>query len=360
MNRQLRVLRHALLTASFIALAGHLAAAEPSSHHYLKTELVSDVPGRAAVTDPNLVNPWGLVSSPTSPWWVADNGIGLSTLYNGAGATRSLVVTVPNIVGAKDPSAPTGIVFNGVATDFLIAAGQPARFLFATENGTIAGWNTGPMAVQLVDNSATAVYKGLTLAANNGANCLYAANFKAGTVDVLDHAFSPVPLAADAFQDPELPANYAPFNVQAVGDAICVTFAEKQAGSIDEVHGAGKGYVDLFTPAGVLLRRLDWGPWFNAPWGVAQAPAGFGRFSHMILVGQFGSGKIAAFDADTGEFRGLLRGARGRPIIIDSLWALRFGNDANAGPATTLFFTAGIEDEAHGLFGTITVVNGKH
>jgi uncharacterized protein (TIGR03118 family) len=359
MNTQIRVLPHAVLVSLCIGLAVNLPADESASRHYLKTELVSDVSGRTAVTDANLVNPWGLVSSATSPWWVADNGTGRSTLYNGTGTAQALVVTVPNVAGSTDASAPTGIVFNGVATDFLVAAGQPARFLFATEGGTIVGWNSGPNAVQVVDNSAAAVYKGLTLTANNGANLLYAANFKAGTVDVFDNAFHPVTLAAGAFQDPEVPADYAPFNVQVVGDVIYVAFAQREAGSIDEVHGAGKGRVDVFTPAGVLLRHLRWGPWFNAPWGVVQAPAGFGRFSNAILVGQFGSGKIVAFDPDNGEFRGILREAHGRPVIIDGLWALRFGNGASAGPATTLFFTAGIEDEAHGLFGTITSVAGN-
>ncbi len=206
----------------------------------------------------------------------------------------------------------------------------------------------------MVDNSSTAVYKGLTLASANGADFLYAANFEAGTVDVFDNTFKPVALGAGAFRDPRLPRSYAPFNVQSVGASIYVTFAQRKPGSIDEVHGPGKGFVDVFSPEGVLQQRLRWGPWFNAPWGVALAPAGFGRLSNLILVGQFGSGKIAAFDPASGEFRGLVRGALRRPLIIDGLWALSFGNGASAGPATTLFFTAGPNDEAHGLFGTLT------
>lgn len=340
-----------------LGLTTGLTADDRVPAHYVQTNLVSDVAGTAAATDAHLVNPWGLSRSATSPWWVSDNGTGLSTLYNGAGAVQSLVVTVPNVAGVKDPAAPTGTVFNGVATDFLVAANQPAHFLFATEGGTIAGWNSGANAVIMVNNSGKAVYKGLALAANNGANFLYAANFQAGTIDVFDHAFKPVALAADAFKDPKLPDGYAPFNVQSIGGAIYVAFAKTEAGSVDEVHGPGKGFVDVFSPAGVLQKRLRWGAWFNAPWGIALAPANFGRFSNLILVGQFGSGKIAAFDPKTGEFRGMVRGEHGRPLIIEGLWALSFGNGAGAGPVNTLFFTAGIDDEAHGLFGTITPVN---
>jgi uncharacterized protein (TIGR03118 family) len=325
--------------------------------HYEQTNLVSDVAGLAAATDANLVNPWGLSRSAAGPWWVADNGTGRSTLYNGEGAIQSLVVTLPNVPGAADPSAVTGTVFNGVATDFLIAPGQPAHFLFSTEEGTISAWNSGPNGALVVNNAGKAVYKGLALASANGVTRLYAANFQAGTVDVFDTSFQPVDLGAGAFRDPRIPPNYAPFNafnVQAIGDSIYVTFAQKEAGSIDEVHGPGRGFVAVFSPQGEFQKRLRWGAWFNAPWGVALAPADFGRFSNTVLVGQFGSGKIAAFDPESGEFRGLLRGDHGRPLMIEGLWSLSFGNGANAGPVNTLFFTAGIDDEAHGLFGTIT------
>ncbi|HWA85070.1 MAG TPA: TIGR03118 family protein [Opitutus sp.] len=324
------------------------------SSRYVQTNLVSDVPGLAAVTDANLVNPWGLSRSATSPWWVSDNGTGRSTLYNGAGAAQALVVTVPNTPGATDPSAPTGTVFNGSPTDFMIAPGTPGRFLFATENGTIAAWSGGTDAVLMVNNGGAAVYKGLTIGQRNGANFLYAANFMTGRVDVFDASYAPVQLGAGAFHDPRLPANYAPFNVQSVGDMIIVAFAQTEAGSIDEVHGPGKGRVDIFSTDGALRKRLEWGAWFNAPWGVVLAPDGFGRLSHRLLVGQFGSGKIAVFDPRSGRFLGLVRTAHGRPLAIEGLWALSFGNGANAGPANTLFFTAGIDDEGHGLFGTIT------
>ncbi len=333
-----------------------LAAKNGPPQHYQQTNLVSDVPGLAAATDPNLVNAWGLARSATSPWWVADNGTGLSTLYTGAGAVLSLVVTVPAVSGT---SAPTGTVFNGSTTDFLVAPTKAARFLFATEEGTIAGWNSGTTAVIMVPATG-AVYKGLALGQINGANMLYAANFAGGTVDAFDKDFNPVNLGANAFKDWRLPADYAPFNVQNIGGWLYVTFAKKEAGSIDELHGPGKGFVDVFSTSGVLQKRLQWGAWFNAPWGVVQASANFGGFSNMILIGNFGSGKIAAFDPVSGEFRGLVRGAHGRPMMIEGLWALSFGNGATAGPVDTLYFTAGIDDEAHGLFGTITpLVGGK-
>lgn len=351
--RQIGIGALALVSLGF---STQVSAHDRPSGHYVQTNLVSDVPGLAAATDPHLVNPWGLSASATSPWWVADNGTGLSTLYNGAGAIQALVVTVPNLAGETDPSAPTGTVFNGTATDFLVAPGRPSRFLFCTEAGTIVGWNSGTTGVQMVNNSGSAVYKGLALAQMGGANHLYAANFQTGKVDVFDRTFAPVTLSPWAFRDPHLPRGYAPFNVQAIGGSIYVAYAKTEAGSIEEVQGPGKGFVNIYSPDGTLLKRLQHGAWFNAPWGVALAPADFGRFSNMILVGQFGSGKIAAFDPATGKFRGFLRSERHRPIRIEGLWAIAFGNGANAGPTNTLYFAAGIDDEAHGLFGSLTAV----
>ena len=344
----------ALLLCGVAALT--LATPARAQHHYLQTNLVSDVPGLAAVTDPNLVNAWGLSRSATSPWWVADNGTGLSTLYTGAGAKLGLVVTVPPQAGSTDSSAPTGTVFNGSA-DFQVGPNQPARFLFATEDGTISGWNPAAnptVAITKVDRSGWAIYKGLALGQIAGANYLYAANFHAGKVEVFDKNFAPVDLGATAFWDSHLPKGYAPFNVQAIGDKIYVTYAKQDAQKIDEIAGRGRGFVTAFTTSGVLSLRLKSGPWFNAPWGVALAPASFGQFSNLLLVGQFGSGKIAAFDPANGKFRGFVRRAGHHSLMIDGLWALAFGNDAGSGPSTTLYFSAGINDEAHGLFGTIT------
>jgi uncharacterized protein (TIGR03118 family) len=330
------------------------------AQHYQQTNLVSDVPGMAATTDPNLVNPWGLTRSSTSPWWVADNGTGVSTLYNGSGGIIPLVVTIPVPPGGTPPSAPTGTVFNG-SSDFF-----GDHFIFVTEEGTISGWSSGTSAVLRVNNSGSAIYKGVTLAQINGANRLYAANFFAGRVDVFNGTYMPVNLGAGAFSDPSLPTGYAPFNVQAAGGMIFVTFAQQDADKEDEVDGPGLGFVDAFDSAGHLLLRLQSGPWMNAPWGVVIPPANFSGpgaglggsigISNEILIGQFGGGQIARFSLKDGSFAGFLLDVNNQPITIDGLWALGFGNGGTAGPTNTLYFTAGIDDENHGLFGTITQV----
>jgi uncharacterized protein (TIGR03118 family) len=330
------------------------------AQHFQQTNLVSDVPGLAANTDPNLVNPWGLARSSTSPWWVADNGTGVSTLYNGAGATVPLVVTIPVPPGGTPPSSPTGTVFNGNASDFL-----GDRFIFATEDGTVAGWSSGTVAVLRKNNAGSAIYKGLALAQNNGASFLYAANFFGGRVDIFDRNYMPVTPAPGAFSDPFLPEGYAPFNVQAIGDTLFVTFAKQDEDKKDEVDGPGLGYVDAFTPSGKLVLRLQSGSWMNAPWGVALPPANFFNSSgnsfvigvtNTVLVGQFGSGQIAMFDLKRGSFFGMLLGPDGQPLTIEGLWALSFGNGGSAGSTNTLYFTAGIGHEQHGLFGTITPI----
>lgn len=322
------------------------------AQHYQQTNLVSDVPGLAAHTDPNLVNAWGLARSATSPWWVADNGTGLSTLYNGAGVILPLVVTIPVPPGGTPPSAPTGIVFNG-SSDFL-----GDRFIFVTEEGVIAGWSGGTNAVLRKNFAGSAIYKGVTIAQNNGANFLFAANFFAGTVDVFDKDYMPVSLDAGAFSDPDIPEGFAPFNVQTIAGKIFVAFAKQDEEREDEVAGPGLGFVDAFDADGNLIMRLRSGRWMNAPWGIVLAPDNFGKLSNRLLVGQFGSGQIASFDLVHGNFHGLLRGTHGQPLTIDGLWALSFGNGAAAGPTNTLFFTAGIDDEEHGLFGTITPIPG--
>jgi uncharacterized protein (TIGR03118 family) len=334
-----------------IILAG---SARVLAQHYQQTNLVSDVPGLAPITDSNLVNPWGLAASSASPWWVADNGTGVSTLYNGAGQIINLTVTVPTPIGGTPPSAPTGIVFNPRPADF-----GGARFIFVTEEGTISAWSTGTLAVLKFTSPTEAIYKGVTIAEVNGVNFLYVANFFNGSVDVFDTNFVPAPAPPGAFTDPQIPAGYGPFNVQNIGGNIFVGFAKQDDAKEDEVAGRKLGFVDEFDANGVLIRRFEHGPWMDAPWGLALAPDGFGKASGRLLVGMFGSGQVATFDATTGEFEGLLRGRHGQPIEIDGLWALAFGNNGNAGPKTTLFFTAGIDDEAHGLFGTITPIPKK-
>lgn len=334
------------------------------AQHYQQTNLVSDVPGLAQFTDPDLVNPWGLIASSTGPWWVSDNGTGLSTLYNGAGVKQSLVVTVATPPGDTDPATPTGIVFNG-GSDFKLtaAANSAARFIFVTEDGTISGWSPAvnpTHSILKVNNAGTAIYKGVTIAQVGGANLLYAANFFNASVDVFNTNYATVSLGASAFIDPAVPAGFAPFNVQNINGNVYVAFAKQDEDKHDEVAGRKLGYVDEFSPSGTLIQRFENGPWMNAPWGLALAPAGYGKASGKLLVGMFGSGEIATFDPATGEFEGLLRGLRGKPIQIDGLWALRFGNGGSAGPTTTLYFTAGIDDEQHGLFGTITPIPKKN
>lgn len=354
----LKSCRPASRLVGLIAAAVMLGAVSTAfADHYQQANLVSDVTGLAPTTDVALVNSWGLSRSATSPWWVADNGAGVSTLYTGTGAPLPLIVTIPVPMGGTPPSTPTGTVFNGT-NDFTVGPNQPARFLFDTEDGTLSGWNSATGAVLKVDHSATAVYKGLAIGQMNGANFLYAADFRGGAIDVFDKDFNQVWLGAHAFSDKRIPKGFAPFNVQNINGMLFVTFAKQDAAKHDEVDGRGLGFVDVFDTAGTLQMRLEWGPWLNGPWGVAWAPAAFGRFSNMILIGNFGSGKIAAYDPKNGRFRGMVRGAHDQPLMIDGLWALGFGNDASAGPSTTLYFTAGIDDEAHGLFGTITNVPG--
>jgi uncharacterized protein (TIGR03118 family) len=336
-----------------------------AQQHYTQTNLVSNQASLAPTNppDPNLVNSWGLTRSSTSPWWVADNGTGLSTLYSGTGSIVPLVVTVP--ANSATPSAtgtPTGVVFNG-SNAFEIAPGFPAVFIFVTEDGTISGWNPKVKATEAVivpTGKSDAVYKGATIATaqtgNGSESFLYAADFHHGKVAVFDSTFQPVFLGGDAFDDDKLPHGFAPFNVQNIGGNIYVAYAKQGKGRHDEVDGAGLGFVDVFSPLGRLLLRLESGPWFNAPWGLTMASSDFGAFTHNVLVGQFGSGQILAFNPVTGKFKGTLNDTTNAAIVIDGLWALGFGNDAGAGPATTLFFTAGPSGETNGLFGTLTAV----
>ncbi|VVB91743.1 Plastocyanin [uncultured archaeon] len=335
------------------------------AENYRQTDLVSDVPGLAKVTDPNLVNSWGIAHPPTGPWWVADNGMGVATLYNGMGQPfppgNPLIVNIPPPEGGTGPSAPTGIVFNE-GSDFAVTPGNPAAFIFVTEDGTISAWNrtVDPNNATLkVNNSPGAVYKGATIAKKGDANFLYVANFRGGSVDVFDTDFSPVTLAKDAFIDKNIPSGFAPFNVKNINGKIFVAFAQQDAQKHDNLDGAGLGFVDVFDPDGNLLMSLEHGDWMNAPWGIALAPSDFGRFSEHLLVGNFGSGQIAAFDPEDGNFQGLLRGTDGKPITIDGLWGLGFGNGATAGPANTLFFAAGINGEKDGLFGTVTPISNN-
>jgi len=325
-----------------------------------QTNLVSDMPGLAAITDPSLVNPWGLSSSSGSPIWVANNGTGTSTLYNTADQKVGLTVTIPTPDGGQ--GAPTGTVFNTSTTDFVVSdSGKSgaSRFLFATEDGTVLGWNPAvkpTTAVIAVDNSGSAIYKGLTNGSVGTTNYLYAANFHAGTVDVWNGSWTPQHWAG-AFTDPSLPAGFAPFGIQNIGGWIYVSYAMQDADARDEIAGTGLGYVDVYTTAGALVRRLASGGTLNAPWGLSQAPANFGNFHDTILVGNFGDGRINAYTLD-GRFKGQLKSETSAPIQIDGLWGLRVGNGGNGGTTDALYFAAGIDDEGHGLYGKIQNVPG--
>jgi uncharacterized protein (TIGR03118 family) len=325
------------------------------SQGYAQTNLVSDIPGLAQYLDPDLVNPWGLAAGPTSPMWVSDNHSGLSTIYNGSGQKQGLVVTIPPPAGGASPAAPTGQVFNGNLGSF---AGD--RFIFATEDGTIAGWQSGTSAALRVDNSTGgAIYKGLANASHGGADYLYAANFSAGTVDVFDQNYAAASLPG-SFVDPSLPAGYAPFNIQNLGGHLYVTYAEQDALHHDDVSGPGHGFVDVFDTDGSLLQRAITQGALNSPWGLTLAPGSFGQFSNTMLVGNFGDGRINAFDPLTFGFLGSLSDGLGNPLEVQGLWGLRFGNGGSSGPANSLYFAAGVpgdsQVEDHGLYGDIRPV----
>lgn len=320
----------------------------PANNNYVQRNLVSDQPGQADLVDTNLVNAWGLAFSGSSPFWISDNHAGVSTLYNTTGGVQKLVVTIPTPPGVTGPSAPTGVVFNGT-TNFLIS-GQPARFIFATEDGTIAAWNAGPNAVLVANNSTNgAIYKGLAEASN----LLFAANFNAGTVDVFDKSFAPV-IRSGAFVDPTMPTNYAPFNVAAFGGKLYVTYAAQDTNKTDDVAGPGNGFVDLYDLDGNLQKRLISNGPLNSPWGMAMAPMGFGAFPGALLIGNFGEGTINAFDPATGSSLGSLHDSTGTPIVIGGLWAIEFGNGGQGGDTNVLYFTAGPGHESHGLFGSLS------
>jgi uncharacterized protein (TIGR03118 family) len=337
---------------------------------YLQTNLVSDIPHLARHTDPNLMNPWGITISPDGNIRVSDNGTGLSTVYTSHGTARGPVVTIPPPPDSPPgtTAAPTGNVLN-TTSDFVIRAGHrsgPATFVFATEDGTLSGWSpevNRTNAILTVDNSASgAVYKGLALGRNGQGNFLYATNFHAGTVDVFDTHFHQVHLAG-SFIDPQLPPppigdpGFAPFGIQNIGGNLFVTYALQNAEQHDDVAGPGNGFVDVFDTNGHLLRRFASHGTLNSPWGMVVAPDDFGPFSHALLVGNFGDGRINAFNRTTGAFRGQLADPAGEPITIDGLWGLTFSKRREEDDANTLFFAAGINDEADGLLGTLTPVD---
>lgn len=331
---------------------------------YQQHNLVSDGAVPADHIDPNLVNAWGIAFNPFGAAWVADNGSGVSTLYDGAGNAIPLVVQIPS-PGSDSGGNPTGIVYNG-SFGFVVskaALSGPSRFLFATEDGVIAGWAPNvdvTHAIRVIDNSASgAVYKGLALSAGGNGGLLYATDFHNAKVDVFDSSFHPVALPGGAFRDSHIPAGFAPFGIQAIGGDLYVTYAMQNADRHDDVHGPGLGYVDVYDPNGILLRHFAARGPLNAPWGVALAPAGFGRFGNLLLIGNFGDGRINVYDTVYGFPIDSLRDAHRQPIQIDGLWGLAFGNGYLKQSVNTLYFTAGPLSEAHGLYGSISPIAGR-
>jgi len=348
----LRVTLAVFVLSLSLAGAAPLTAAPPGGT-YKVTRLVSDLPG-AAHQDPNLVNGWGLARSPTSPWWVADNGTDKSSLYLGDGTVVSFA---PDVQGG-----PTGAVFAGIPGSFPVGTATdpntlgPASFIFDNEDGQILAWRGGSAALVTADLHDGAIYKGLAIAQTATGPMLYAADFHNARIDVFDgswHAVTP----AGSFTDHRLPKHYAPFGIQTIGGRIFVSYAKQDKEAEDEAAGRGRGFVDVYDLAGNLIARVASRGQLDAPWGLAQAPVGWGRFGGDLLVGNFGDGQINAYEeVAPGVFhhRGTLRGDHGKKIAIDGLWALEFGNTGSNGSADQLFFTAGPDDESHGLFGRIT------
>jgi uncharacterized protein (TIGR03118 family) len=344
-----------LLGIAIAVMAMGLRPAAAQNAYYLHN-LVSDLPGTADFTDPNLVNPWGIAFSSTGPFWISDNLTGLSTIYNSSGTPQALVVTIPPPAGGAGPTKPTGIVFNST-TNFSVASNAVARFIFATEGGTIAGWNSGTGAVVKVDNSAAgAIYKGLAIGNSGGSNYLYAANFHAGAVEVYDANYNRAALAG-SFNDPSIPAGFAPFNIQNLGGQLFVAYAKQDTLKTNDIPGAGNGYLTIFDQSGNFVKRLVSSGVLDSPWGLAIAPADFGAFSGAVLVGNFGNGQINAFDSQTGTYLGTLQDQSANPISILGLWGLIVGNGGSGGDGHTLYFAAGIPGtgaiQSHGLFGSI-------
>ena len=355
------------LTGGAAALVLVACGGGSDNEGFVPTALVTDVADMQqnaysttnAHVDPNLVNPWGLVFNPQGFVWVANNGTSTSTLYDGNGVPQSLVVAIPPPGGGGEGS-PTGIVFNASPGFQVTQNGVSGAsvFIFAGEDGTLSGWSptvNGTNAILMVDRSAAGViYKGLAHATQGGADFIYATDFHNGVVDVYDANFALVTTNPTAFTDPNLPAGFAPFGIQAIGNQIYVSYALQDAAKEDDVKGAGQGVVNVFDTAGALVKRLiSPGGKLNAPWGMTMAPADFGKFSNALLVANFGDGRINAFDPATGNPLGTLYRPSGSEIVIDGLWGIAFGNGLNSQPTNTLFFTGGPSDESHGVYGRI-------
>jgi uncharacterized protein (TIGR03118 family) len=346
-----------LLARAAAALLALAAAWQPAhAAGVTQTNLTSDGSVPASVTDPHLVNAWGMSFAPGGPWWLSDNGTGLTTLYSGVGAIAPLVVTIPPPAGQTGHSSPTGQVYNNTAAFVATKAGKsgPSLFLFATEDGTISGWSPSvdlTNAVTLIDNSAShAIYKGLALATSNGKPMLLATNFHAGVVEVYDGSLNLV----TSFRDAGLQHVFAPFNVAVLDGKIYVSYARQRFNRKDDWAAPGNGMVEQVDITGKVLRRVQVRGPLNSPWGMALAPSTWGAYAGALLVGNFGDGRVTAFNLTTRKLLGQLTTPAGVPIAIPGLWGLTVGNGGLAGPTDSLFFTAGPGGESGGLFGSLT------
>jgi uncharacterized protein (TIGR03118 family) len=352
--------------ASFTAPATSGQVPTPTRTAYSGRVLVSDGSLAAATADRNLINPWGIAFAPDSPVWIANNATGTATLYDGRGLKDPRVVALP--AGMNGAANPSGVVFNGT-TDFRVSNGTQsaaASFIFDGEGGTLIAWapTVDPANGIIVydDGGGGAVYTGLAIAADRGANFLYATDFRNNKIDVFDRDFTKVAAAAGAFTDPSLAAGFAPFGIGAVttgGETVLiVTYAQRAPGSNAAVNGPGLGLVNVFDTSGALLRHLvPVGGNLNAPWGIALAPAGFGSLSNTLLIGNFGDGVINAYDPATGAWVESIRDSAGQQIATPGLWGIAFGNGARNQPVTTLFFAAGVANEAAGVYGRIDLAD---
>jgi uncharacterized protein (TIGR03118 family) len=355
-----RFMPRSVLSFLIAVLVAALCASRATAQNtgYIQTNLVSDGAVTAPNTDKHLINPWGIAFAPGAPFWISDNNSGFSTLYDNQGVPQSLIVTIPPPSGTPGPATPTGIVANST-TSFAVN-GSPAFFIFSTEDGTISAWTGGNNAVLEVDNpnfnsGTDPVYKGLALLTNGTNNFLLAANFRNARVDVFDSTFKPTALTG-TFTDPTIPAGFAPFSIHVLNNnQIFVAYAMQNSQKHDPINAPGNGFVSLFDANGNFVRRVISQGSLNSPWGLVTASANFGQFSNDLLVGNFGDGKINAFDPSTGNLIGTLNDANGNALVNGSLWELVFDPTGQTGAKDTLYFSAGLVNEGDGLFGAIAV-----
>jgi uncharacterized protein (TIGR03118 family) len=346
--------RSACITATAALILTGIASRVDAQDGFKWKNLVSDIPGVAQRVDSNVVNPWGIIPSPTNTIWIANNGTGTSTLYNTDGVPvpegNPLVVTIPPSASSTEHGNPTGIVFYP-GTGFVVSENTtsgPSRFIFVSEDGSISGWSPGVAldhAIVAVDHgNQEAIYKGAALGTTAAGDRLYVTNFHAAKVEIYDGNFMEID-TANSFNDPNIPKGFAPFGIRNINGLIYVTYAKQDPDAEDDVAGQGLGFVSVFSAEGHFIKRLISRDHLNAPWGLALTPHNFGKFHDALLVGNFGNGHINAFDPNSGAFLDHLN-RNGRPLAFEGLWGLHF-------IGKNLFFTAGIVDEEHGLFGVI-------